>query len=98
MIDIMYKLVVDNIKKEYFQAQNENVLVANCSINLEDKEIEKRSFSFPLDTSEEELKEELKKFIANYNLEAELAQKNKALDEANVEADKTIASVAGLEF
>lgn len=102
----MAKLKVISITKEYQQAENATVLeitaeifnkVSNHDGTPVNEVIETRKFAFPMGTSEEELKGELKKFIDNYNAELESAKENAEQIEAEKVADATIAAVTGFE-
>lgn len=98
----MIILRVDEITKEYFQAQNERVLVVALSIldsnEDEEKLLDERKLAFPLETDHEQLKAELDKFLANWKLELEQKAANEELDKKEAKSDKLIKDLTGLEL
>jgi hypothetical protein len=93
------KLKIGEIQKLYVQAQEEYILDVPFDIiergKGADQIVTSRKLGFPLNTPMEEVKEELTKFLENYKAELELNEKNKAMDEANEQADATIESLTG---
>lgn len=98
----MIILRVDEITKEYFQAQNERVLVVALSIldsnEDEEKLLDERKLAFSLETDHEQLKAELDKFLTNWKLELEQKASNEELDKKEVKSDKLIKDLTGLEL
>lgn len=60
--------------------------------------IEVRRLSFPIKSSEKQIKQELKKYIDNYNAELKLAEEREAQDKADAQATQTIESLSGGVF
>ena len=104
----MYTAKINTLHKIYSQADNGDVFELRIDIfedSLELQEngdlpepIETRSFSYPLTTTEDEMKEEVQKFIENYNAEKKLAAANEESDKIHAEADKVIENLTGAEF
>lgn len=104
----MYKLKINELKKEYFQSENKEKLVVYFSLlTIDEKEEDEekkvkhtdlRSLAFELETKEEDIKVELEKYLKSYKLEKDAALKNAANDEAHANADKAIANLKDLEL
>ncbi|MBI5357059.1 hypothetical protein HZB78_05645 [Candidatus Collierbacteria bacterium] len=91
----MYTGRVKNTSKYTLQEDGSRHFDVELEI-LEGEEVKDvRRLSFPLDTSEKEIKEELKKYLETYNSDAELAIKNVASDAREAKADKVAEKLTG---
>lgn len=91
-------LKVREIQKIDVQADNSTQLDAICELREGETLIEERRLSFPLGTTQAQLKEELTKFLETYNADRDLAAKNAELDAQHAQADETIAELSGFEL
>lgn len=91
-------LKVLNIDKVDVQADNTTVQDVRIAFFRNDEQVEEKRLSFPLDTTPDQLKEELAKVLATYNLEAEQAEVNAAHEAAHKTADETIQTMTGFEL
>lgn len=85
--------------KEFVQDSNRDqiFLVVKVSNSI-GKTVETRRFGYDLDTSEDEIKTDLDKFIQNYTNEYRFGLKQKVEDIAHEQADEVIDSLKGLEL
>lgn len=98
-IDEVFRLVVKESGKEYVQdSGSDQIFVVVMVKDSSDITVETRRLGFPLETTAEEVQEELKKFIKNYNSEYHFRLKQKALDEKQENADNVIESLKDLEI
>lgn len=95
----MYTLKVNTIEKVYSPADNADVLEVSATLmGNPDEPIVERKLAFPLSMDKEELKNELQKYVDNYNLEYKQSLENAERDRQQAQADDTIAEVNGMEF
>ena len=73
-----------------------NQIVIEVAVLKGEKEIERRKFGFPYETSEKQLRLELDKFIKLYNDEYKQSLVQKEIDKKDKNADKVINSVKNL--
>lgn len=98
----MFNGIVNSIKKDVDQATNVDFLdveigIYKASDEQEEAElVETRKLSFPLNTTDEEMKVELQKYMDTYNSDFKLAQDSKEHDAAHAQADKVIESMTGV--
>lgn len=88
--------------KEFVQANNADVVRVECEIVdvLEDgaeSVVDTRSFDYPLDTTDEAIKADLKQCIDTYNAEKVQKAENAERDAAQKNADATIQSLEGFQ-
>lgn len=75
-----------------------NQIVVEVAVLKDGKEIERRKFGFPYETTEKELRSELDKFIKLYNDEYKQSLVQKEIDKKDKNADKVINSVKNLKI
>ena len=100
-----FNLIITCAKKQFFQAENKEVLVVDFDITkqaegLEDEAeiVASRSLAFTLEAPATEVKAELFKYLENYTSEAQSAITNKLQDEAQKNANITIEELSGLKI
>jgi len=89
---------IKSITKAILQENNSTFLDVELELWEDGKLIEIRKLGYPLTATAEEIKEDLKKYVANYNAEIEMAVKNKEMDELHAKASETINELNGLEL
>ncbi len=72
----MFKLRVKKVVKEFSVPDNAKILDVHVEFLKEKKVVEFRRFAFPFNTKEKAIKLELKKVLATYNSDHELAVKS----------------------
>ncbi len=91
-----YKSKIKNIDKYTSQADNQTCLDVHIEIiDLDGKVVEGRRLTFPLETTEQEIEAEIKKFISTYTHDKELAEASAKVEAAHREADKAITNLTG---
>lgn len=91
----MYTLKVTESKKSSLIEDNSSFVQVNFDILNGENVIDSRSLGFDLGTDAKTIKMALKKYIANYNAEAEMAITNKERDASEAKGDKTVQAIAG---
>ena len=95
----MFTLEVLKVEKLFSQADNSDILNVEAQILDEDgKEVEVRKLGFPISLTEDEVKEELQKFINTYNLEVRQKEANAEHDAEQANADEVIEALTGESF
>ena len=89
---------IKSITKAILQENNSTFLDVELELWEDGKMIEIRKLGYPLTATAEEIKEDLKKYVANYQAEIEMAIANKELDALHAKAGETITALQGLEL
>jgi len=92
----IFKLKVKEIIKDEVLKDETKFLDVECLIVRGEKVVETRKLSFPLDIDTKKMKQELKKYINNYNMEYIQNQKRKKADIIQSKANKTIEKMKGV--
>lgn len=93
-----YKAKIKIITKGRMVDDGTEFLEVHLSITEGKKEKEVRKIGFPLGTSEKEIEKELKKYMATYEHDAQLAEDTKESDKLNTKAEKTIKGLSGKQI
>lgn len=97
MSEPMFKLKVVEAEKATLQADQTRFLDVKVQISraADDALVEERRLGFPLDTSQEEIEQELAKFLAGYTSDAEQAAASVQAEADEKGADEVIAGLLG---
>lgn len=88
----MYQLKVKSVTKNAALTS----LEVETQILKGKKVVEIRKLGFPIEINDEELKQELEKYISTYNSDVELAEVSKELEKKSVNADKLAEKFEGV--
>ena len=91
----MAKLTVKRALKEYSPADNANVLRVDFVIEDEDG-VKESSQAFPLGTSKDDMKAELKKALETHGIEKQQAKENAEKEAAEAQTDEAIQELQDL--
>jgi hypothetical protein len=91
----MYSLKIKDIKRERNIATGEQFLDVEVSILKSGKFAETRKFAYPIDTKEASIKSDLERFLETHQQDIARGEANKAADEANANAEKTVSKLKG---
>lgn len=94
----MYTGKIKKIEKFILQADNQTYLDVEVDVLKDGEIVETRKLGFPLDTGNEEIEAQVKKFIETYASDQALAEQSKKVEAANKKADEAIASLTGKEI
>lgn len=91
-----------SIKRDKYQASGEEYLDVRLHVvdksNGEEKIVDEKKFGFPVQTSQEEITEAVRKHIRLVEQERESAKKQKEKDELDQKVDETTKSLNGMEI
>lgn len=94
----MYSIEIKTVRKIYSQADNGYVFDVTFDIKLEDEVVETRKLGYPLETTLDEIKEDIQKYLHTYSGEQKSKVENEKRDKVEKEADATIDALTGAEF
>lgn len=92
----MYRGKVASIILRKNEAENVEYLDLELEILTDDDVqdvVEVRRLSFPVGSSEEHIKEELKKYMKTYNQDAKMAVENKAQEQKTIEKEEEVSKI-----
>lgn len=90
----MYEAKIIDIKRDTL-ASGQEFLDVHVQVLKSGKEVDVRKFGMDVESTDKEVKEMVKKFIDNYNHEAELAVEDAKKQAKNNRINKTISKVKG---
>lgn len=93
----MYTSIITSVEKQTLQEDGSMFLDVEFTINQEDEVIDTKRLAFPLDTSSDEILDEIEKYTAAFSAEQEAMAVNEERDAVYAQADATIEELIGQE-
>lgn len=91
-----------SVKRDRYQASGEEYLDVRLRVidksRGEEEIVDEKKFGFPVQTSQEEITEAVRKHIRLVEQEREVAKKQKEQDELDKKVDETSKSLTGMEI
>ena len=91
-----FKAKIKSIKKDILIETGEDFFDVKIEISEGEEIVEVRKLAFPLESSSEFIKGEVKKYIKTFNADKILAKKSKEKEELNSQADEVIEDLEGI--
>lgn len=94
----MHTLTITSIEKKHSIPDSTDFLEVSFSIALDGEEVHAGIHGFPLESTEDEIKESLNQVLTTFLSDQELSASNEEADALNNQADAVIANLSGLSL
>ncbi|HEY0141288.1 MAG TPA: hypothetical protein VGF48_10350 [Thermoanaerobaculia bacterium] len=94
----MYTITITGTTRERVVDSGEEQLVVAAAIKKDGRVVDLRNLGFPLDKSEDEIREELAKVLAAYVRDQEIATQTQRSEELNANADELKEKLEGMSI
>ena len=93
----MYSLAIPSVEKRNSIPDGQDYLAVQFAITRDGEEAYAGSQGFPLDSSREDIQEELERFVRTFAEDAARSEENAKVEATQQQADEVIASLEGFQ-
>lgn len=94
----MHTACINKVTKEILQENNTTFIDVGFDVLLDGEVVQSRRHGYSLDTTQEEIEVDIKKYVETFADDAARAEANKKVEELQHKADEIITNLTGKEL